>query len=110
MKIYIAGPMTGIENFNRDEFYRAELDLVKLGHIVWNPAYHPDGFTHAEYMQVCLPAVRFCDAVYMLNGWEQSVGATAEYVEAVSHNKTIFFQSHPDKRVTDHDQHQQRGL
>ena len=44
MKIYIAGPMTGIKDFNFPAFFEAEKQLNKLGHEVYNPA-HNDGPT-----------------------------------------------------------------
>jgi len=92
VKVYIAGAMSGHEDFNRPAFNKAEALLKAKGYTVWNPAVHPDGFTHKEYMSVCLPVVKFCDAIYMLEGWELSVGATAEFGHAVAHNKIIWME------------------
>ncbi|ECE8819412.1 DUF4406 domain-containing protein, partial [Salmonella enterica subsp. enterica serovar Reading] len=50
MKVYIAGPMTGYENFNREAFHRAEKALKREGHTVLNPAVLPNGLTQAQYM------------------------------------------------------------
>lgn len=33
MKVYIAGPMTGIDGFNRHEFFKAAEDVAAAGHI-----------------------------------------------------------------------------
>ena len=43
MKIYIAGKITGRENY-KDEFKKAEERLTKQGHTVMNPAFLPEGF------------------------------------------------------------------
>jgi len=92
MKIYIAGPITGVKDY-KENFRYAEILLTAKGHKVWNPAHHPGGFEHHEYMSVCLPAVHFCDAVFMLPGWEKSVGATQEFDYAVKQNKRIFMKT-----------------
>jgi len=91
-KIYLAGPMTGIDDWNRDAFNKAEWKLTKQGHTVWNPAYHPDGFEHGQYLKVCEKIVEICDVVYMLKGWENSVGATHEFNHAVKTGKQIWME------------------
>ena len=35
---YIAGPMTGYENFNREALHKVEEELKREGHTVLNPA------------------------------------------------------------------------
>ncbi|ENM6975340.1 DUF4406 domain-containing protein, partial [Escherichia coli] len=45
VRIYIAGPMTGYENFNREAFHKAEEALKREGHTVLNPSVLPDGLT-----------------------------------------------------------------
>lgn len=42
-KIYIAGPMTGIPDYNRPAFNEYAAKLVEQGHTVLNPATLPDG-------------------------------------------------------------------
>ncbi|MGY3959487.1 DUF4406 domain-containing protein [Aeromonas popoffii] len=37
-KIYIAGPMTGLPNFNRDAFNAEAQRLLGLGHVALNSA------------------------------------------------------------------------
>lgn len=58
MRIYIAGPMTGYENFNREAFHRAKDALKREGHTVLNPAVLPDGLTQPHYMDICMAAAR----------------------------------------------------
>ncbi len=49
VRVYIAGPMTGYENFNREAFHKAEEELKREGHTVLNPAVLPDGLTQPHY-------------------------------------------------------------
>ena len=49
MRIYIAGAMTGLFNY-REAFLEAEKYIKKLGHIVVNPAYLPEGLI--DYYQI----------------------------------------------------------
>lgn len=78
MKIYIAGPMTGLPRFNRPAFNHAALELSFEGHTILNPASLPDGLSQAEYMDICLAMLRCADGVYLLKGWENSDGAIVE--------------------------------
>ncbi|BBM28194.1 MULTISPECIES: DUF4406 domain-containing protein [Enterobacter cloacae complex] len=79
MKVYIAGPMTGRENFNRNAFNKEAERLTRHGHTVLNPASLPDGLEQREYMDICFAMLRCADAILMLPGWQTSSGATAEY-------------------------------
>lgn len=108
MKIYIAGPMRGIPNFNFPAFYAAEDRLRSEGHDVFNPArrdndhYGADisagnktgcleqaakehGFDlrktlAADLKYICEDA----DSVALLPGWEKSKGANAERAVAIA--------------------------
>jgi len=78
MTLYISGPMTGLPNYNRAAFYRAEDDLVARGYDVWSPARLPPGHGWDWYMFQCLSALPTCDGVAVLPGWCQSRGANIE--------------------------------
>lgn len=82
MKIYIAGPITGIDNY-KENFNTVSDKLAGLGFRVMNPAILPEGFEWDEYMSICIPMLKCCHAIVMLNGWEQSRGARAEYEKAL---------------------------
>lgn len=90
MKIYIAGPITGVENY-KEPFDEAESLLREKGHNTMNPSILPEGFEHHEYMKICLSMVDVCDAVVLLPGWEGSKGANMECVHAFKNNKKIGF-------------------
>lgn len=104
MRIYIAGPMRGIPEFNFPAFFRAAKDLREEGHTVFNPA-ERDNLKHgtdiskgnetgdesiaaaqhgfnlrealgADLAWICAEA----DAIALLPGWENSKGAKAEKV------------------------------
>jgi hypothetical protein len=83
MKIYIAGPMTGLPQFNRPAFHQAALNLSFEKHVPLNPASLPDGLTEADYMAVGLAMLQRADAIYLLTGWQFSVGARAEHALAL---------------------------
>lgn len=116
MKIYIAGPMTGIPNFNFPAFNRAAAVLRAEGHSVFNPAERdierhggvdisfsndtgdPEqakrdfNFSLREALAddtafIC----RDADAIAMLPGWENSKGARAEHALAFALGHTIIY-------------------
>ncbi|QIQ61341.1 hypothetical protein V039C_0063 [Vibrio phage V039C] len=73
-KIYIAGPMSGHEDFNKAAFFEAEtkFDFRKLTPI--NPAILPNGLTQGQYMDICFAMIRAADTIYLLKGYEKSKG------------------------------------
>lgn len=82
-KVYIAGPMTGRDDFNRQAFNDAEARLYIYDKLtVLNPAKLPDGLTKGQYMDICFAMIRAADAIYLLNGFEKSKGALAELAYA----------------------------
>lgn len=80
MKIYVAGPMTGLPDFNYPAFHAAAAALRAVGHQVENPAENPDPAckSWAGYMRMALAQLVTCDAIYLLKGWERSKGANIE--------------------------------
>lgn len=82
--IYIAGPMTGLPNFNRENFNRAAARLKKDGWDVKNPADLGDipGATWEDYIRLGLKSLLTCSTIYMLKGWEGSKGAKIELAVA----------------------------
>ncbi|MEL9225993.1 DUF4406 domain-containing protein, partial [Escherichia coli] len=93
MKIYIAGPMTGYPDYNRTAFFSKAKELMEVGHIVLNPALLPAGLCQSEYMDICLAMLRSANAVYLLKGWEESVGARAEHELAQKLGLNVIYES-----------------
>lgn len=91
--VFIAGPMTGKPNYNRDEFNAEAQRLEQRGCIVLNPAVFPDGLAHHQYLAMTLVMLEQADAIYLLDGWENSVGAKAEVIRAKELNLLFFGQS-----------------
>ncbi len=83
MKVYIAGPMTGLPQFNRPAFHQAALNLSFEHHVPLNPAILPDGLTEADYMAVGITMLQRADAIFLLTGWQCSSGARAEHALAL---------------------------
>lgn len=83
MKVYIAGPMTGLPHFNRPAFNQAALNLSFDKHVPLNPAILPDGLTEADYMAVGITMLQRADAIFLLTGWQFSAGARAEHALAL---------------------------
>lgn len=84
--VFICGPMTGYENYNRDAFMRKEEELIDCGATVLNPAMLPDGLGHGQYLTITRGMIRVSDAVCLLPDWENSNGARQEVLYAIKHN------------------------
>lgn len=83
-RVYLAGPMTGIPEFNYPEFHRVAALLRKRGYYVFSPAeWWTGGFDTFPVRDAFAAFTRFicleADMLVMLPGWQQSKGATAEY-------------------------------
>ncbi len=74
--------MTELKNLNKEAFDDYGQHLTGQGHAVMNPASLPQGFSQAEYMDICLAMLRACDEIHLLPGWKASPGACAEYAMA----------------------------
>ena len=89
-KIYISGPMTGIKNFNHPVFNAAEKLLKTYGFLVINPARHPIGLKHEQYMKYAMLDVENADALVLLPGFESSRCSLAEIKSAIELGKNVY--------------------
>jgi hypothetical protein len=92
MRVYIAGPINGMPNGNKEAFKLRAEELETQGHEPVNPWDVP--VDHAGpctgdptmdplhgygcYMRKDLEALMTCDAISLLDGWEHSRGAMVE--------------------------------
>lgn len=78
--IYVAGPMTGLPDFNYPAFNAAAAKLRDMGHTVLNPAENPVPVcgTWQGYMRMALAQLVQCQCIVLLPGWAESRGALIE--------------------------------
>ena len=95
MKIYIAGPITGTDDYML-RFAAAEERLQQEGHVALNPAKVsaelPEGTSYEEYMKLAICLLDMCEGIFMLKNWNASKGATEEFMYAVNTRKVITFE------------------
>lgn len=108
MRIYVAGPMRGIPEFNFPAFHAAAAKLRADGHEVFNPAEKDNerhgtdiskgnaagcehvaaaqhGFNLREALGMDLSWIcAEAEGIALLPGWQNSKGATAEHATAVA--------------------------
>lgn len=85
--VFICGPMTGYENYNRDAFLRKERELIDCDAITpLNPARLPDGLEHEQYLNITRGMIQVSDFICLLPGWEKSNGAQQEVIYALKRN------------------------
>lgn len=114
MKIYVAGPMRGIPEFNYPAFHAAAAELRAVGHDVFSPAERvierhgkdiskgnatgsndlaaaEHGFNLREALHDDLVFItKHADAIALLPGWENSKGAQAERATAMALGLIVF--------------------
>jgi len=107
MRVYIAGPMTGVDGFNFPAFDKAAAKYRALGNEVISPAEHERAngldtagltgdpaelegkFDLAAALLWDLAQVAAVDAVVLLDGWERSSGVRAELALAEALGKGV---------------------
>lgn len=78
MKLYIAGPMSGLPEFNYPAFHAAEAQLQAAGYETLNPATNGEKDSWADYMRAGIAQVIQADGIAFLPGSDGSRGARVE--------------------------------
>jgi hypothetical protein len=101
-RIYVAGPMSGIEDYNFPAFNAAAAKLRAEGWQVENPAEHElaDNLEWADYMAYDLTRLGLCGAIHLLPGWSKSKGAMIEWNIARSLGMKVQFANAADQVET----------
>ena len=100
--IYVSGGITGRPPTEyRAHFQQAATKLEDKGWIVTNPLYNglPEEASWHAHMRADIRLLTYCQAIYMLRGWEKSTGATAEHALAKALGMSIYYEEpprHPD--------------
>lgn len=86
-RVYVSGPMRGIDEFNFPAFNEAAKVLRGQGYDVINPAETFDGATDRkweDYMRVDIESLLQVDEVALLPNWQNSVGVKVELTVAAA--------------------------
>ena len=99
MTIYIAGPMTGMKDYNFPAFHTAEAFWVKRGWRVLNPAKIGVLPEYALYWPINRAMLDGADAVYLMEGWRKSAGARKEKEYAEKQGLLLIYESMSEKEI-----------
>lgn len=78
MRLYIAGPMSGLPDFNYPAFHAAEARLRAAGYETLNPANNGERDSWEGYMRAAIAQVVQADGIAYLPGSYGSRGARLE--------------------------------
>ena len=96
MKIYISGKITGLDYADVEAKFQDAQDLLSdIGFEVVNPLNNGLTKEHSweQHMVKDFELLLPCDAIYMMDNWQDSIGARIEHRTAFEMNKDIWFES-----------------
>lgn len=108
-KVYISGPMRGMDGHNRAKFNKWENKLrdigdfdpvnpVRIGDSIAPPgAVDNDKDLLDKVLEADIAALQGCNAIFLLDGWERSEGAKRELACALDRGMELILQSDYDK-------------
>lgn len=89
-RVYISGKITGLsEKEWTESFEAAEKALTDAGYRVINPAKVKVDLDYQEYLTIDIILLGRCDAIYLLDNWQDSNGAKVERATAEALNLTV---------------------
>jgi len=96
MLIYIAGPYTGDRDKNIQDARKVSIELWKKGHAVVCPHLNTakmedDGIEYDVILRGDVDIISRCDAIMMMENWEESSGASLEHKYAEGIGLPIFY-------------------
>ena len=92
MKIYVSGRIKDYPQYFA-HFKRVQNSLEDRGFEVVNPCeLTKDDLTYGQFMKLDIIHMLECDAIYMLEDWEKSVGARCEHLVAALCELDIFYE------------------
>jgi len=100
MKIYISGKISGLPfDEVKATFQEKQNKLERLGFEVFNPTQNglPQSNTWEQHMAHDIDSLFQCDAIYMLEDWENSKGARIENYIATITGKDVYFESYTEE-------------
>ena len=86
-RIYLAGPMSGHPDFNYPAFHDYARRWRAMGWTVENPAEAHDGrqdLAYSDYVRYDLEALRACDAIALMPGWDGPNARGSVWEQAVA--------------------------
>lgn len=97
MKVYISGKISGLPYQDvKEKFERVERLIQKIGLSCVNPLNNglSENHTWAEHMAIDIKLLLTCDAIILLNNWEDSMGARIEHYVAKEKGLAIWHESY----------------
>jgi Domain of unknown function (DUF4406) len=94
LRVYIAGPIAGMPDGNKEAFLLRVKQLTDAGHeplnpwdigaehegyeCIGEPVEHSTDHLYGCYLRGDIMRMMFCDGISLLDGWENSKGAVTE--------------------------------
>lgn len=92
--VFLSGAISSRLDTYRDAFNEVEEALKDLGFICYNPATIPSDTEWSVAMEQTLRVLQHVDCVFVLQGWEQSIGTKTEIGKARSLNMPVIYEKY----------------
>jgi len=96
MRVYVSGRIKDYPE-HQQHFLQGCGVMRDAGHDPVNPCDldHEPGATYEDFMREDLRALLDCQAIFMLDGWEKSVGARTEHLVACMIGLKLWYENAP---------------